>query len=115
SGEYRMELPADIMAMVNTDAVYRIGEGTLTHTAEGFHLTGCGGKLDYTQSPRSSYSLYSDYYWYEIGDMICVGDTKTQYYCFPKDKKANVAKARLAAEEIFKMTAPRKGKPVKPE
>ncbi len=44
-----------------------------------------------------AYSLYSDFFWYEIGDVICIGDTKTQYYCIPKDCGDIVAKTRLAA------------------
>ena len=102
NGTYRMELPVEIMCMVNTDAVYRVGEGTLVHGMDGFHLTGCDGKIDYHQSTQSSYSLYADYFWYEIGDMISIGDARMQYYCFPRDKGANVAKARLAAEELYK-------------
>ena len=39
---------------------------------------------------------------YEIGDVIAIGDKNMQYYCFPKDKTVNVAKARLAAEEAYK-------------
>ena len=73
------------------------------HTNEGFHLTGCDGKIDYKLKPQKSYSLYSDYYWYEIGDMISIGDTKIQYYCFPKNQENVVAKTRLAAEELYKM------------
>ena len=101
-GTYLLETPVDIMVMVNTDAVYKVGEGVLKHSPEGFRLTGCGGKIDYTQSPKASYSLYSDYFWYELGDMISIGDTKMQYYCFPKGEEVIVAKARLAAEELFK-------------
>jgi hypothetical protein len=93
----------DICVLVNYKSIYRIGSGHLTHTAEGFHLTGCDGKIDYHHSPLSSYGLYSDFYWYEIGDMICVGDEKMQYYCFPKNKNAIVAKARLATEELYKL------------
>ena len=52
---------------------------------------------------NSTYSVYSDYNWYEIGDMISIGDTKVQYYCFPKTKKDVVAKIRLAAEELYKI------------
>ena len=66
-------------------------------------LTGCGGKLDYTQGPLSSYSLYSDFYWYEIGDVICIGDSRMLYYCFPKCEGDFVAKTRLATEEIYKL------------
>ena len=90
--------------MIKPDCVYRVGEGRLRHTKEGFHLTGCSGRLDYHQVPERSYSLYSDFYWYEIGDVICIGDTDRQYYCFPKETGDIVAKTRLAAEELYKIT-----------
>ncbi len=102
AGSYLMEEDVEIIMLVNTDAVYRVGGGVLRHDSEGFHLTGCDGKLDYHQSPKRSYSLYSDYYWYEIGDMISIGTPKVQYYCFPKNKDAIVAKARLATEELYR-------------
>ena len=100
---YLLDVPVDICMMVNMKAIYRVGEGNLKHTAEGFHLTGCGGQLDYKQKPSSSYSLYSDYFWYEIGDVICIGDAKVLYYCFPKTEGDIVAKTRLAAEEMYKL------------
>lgn len=100
-GSYEMNLDVEIYLLVNTDAVYKVGDGVLKHSVEGFHLTGCDGKLDYVQAPEESYSLYSDYYWYEIGDMISIGTPQVQYYCFPKGP-ANVAKARLATEELYK-------------
>lgn len=103
-GTYRLEVPVDIYVMVNTDCVYNVGEGTLLHTNDGFHLTGCNGSLDYRQKPNTSYSLYSDYYWYEIGDMICIGNSDIQYYCFPKNDGDVVAKTRIAAEELYKIT-----------
>lgn len=103
SGSYRLEVPVKIRVMVNTDCVYEIGDGVLTHTTEGFHLTGCDGKLDYFQKPHTSYSLYSDYFWYELGDMICIGTPKMLFYCFPTDGSDVAAKTRLAQEELFKM------------
>lgn len=102
--EYSMNFNADIIIYADNKAVYKVGEGRFTHDKTGYSLAGCAGKLNYKQSPKASYSLYSDYYWYEIGDMICIGDTKRQYYCFPKaGEKCIVAKARLAAEEMFKI------------
>ncbi len=102
-GTYRMEAPVSIYMLVDTDCVYQVGEGILTHSADGFHLTGCDGQLQYVQEPLASYSLYSDFYWYEIGDVICIGDEKRQYYCFPKNCGDIVAKARLATEELYKL------------
>ncbi len=108
-GIYRLETAVDIFMMVDTKAIYKVGEGTLLHTSDGFTLTGCNGSLNYHQSPQSSYSLYSDYFWYELGDMICIGDMKTSYYCFPKCQGDIVAKTRLAAEELFKLVRNKKG------
>ena len=101
--EYRLQVPVDICVLMDTKHVYRVGEGELTHTKDGFRLVGCDGKLEYKQGGLSSYSLYSDFYWYEIGDVICIGDSKMLYYCFPKCEGDFVAKTRLAAEEIYKI------------
>jgi len=100
---YCLDIAVDIYMLVNTKCVYRVGEGRLIHDTNGFVLTGCDGQIDYHLKPQQSYSIYSDFYWYEIGDMISIGDEKIQYYCFPKNKENVVAKTRLAAEELYKM------------
>ena len=102
-GTYHLDIPVQIKIMVNTKCLYNVGDGRLVHSDEGFHLTGCGGRLDYRHTPEMSYSLYSDYYWYEIGDMICIGDQRMLYYCFPESDGDIVAKTRIAAEELFKL------------
>ena len=106
-GTYRQDVDVDIGILVNTNALYMVGEGKLVHDENGFRLTGCDGKLQYEQGPLSCYSLYSDYYWYEIGDVICIGNHDALYYCFPKDGDV-VAKTRLAAEELYKLKKRRK-------
>ena len=103
-GEYRLDLPVDILMTVDTYGLYRIGEGRLIHTEDGFSLEGCDGKLSYHQKPLASYSLYSDFNWYEVGDVIAIGNGEAQYYCFPKTGDNVVAKARLATEELYKIT-----------
>ena len=102
-GNYRLDIPVLIRMLVDTKCLYTVGEGRLVHTTEGFTLTGCGGKLVYHHTPAMSYSLYSDYYWYELSDMICIGDQNALYYCFPEDCGDVVAKTRLAAEELYKL------------
>lgn len=101
---YSLQTEVDIYMMVNMKCLYKVGSGVLTHTKNGFYLTGCDGQINFRQEPACSYSLYSDYYWYELGDMICVGDTDTLYYCFPKNGEDVAAKTRLATEELFKLT-----------
>ena len=53
-GSYLLDVAVDICVMVDTKSVYRVGKGRLRHTAAGFHLTGCDGKLDYVQKPGAS-------------------------------------------------------------
>ena len=101
-GTYLLDTDVDIAVQVNLDGICMIGEGHLTHDANGFHLTGGDGKLDYKQSPVASHTLYADYYWYEIADTIGIGDNEFSYFCFPKTP-TSVTKARLATEELYKI------------
>jgi len=109
-GTYRFDVDVDISIQVNLDGVCDIGTGHLTHGLDGFRLTGADGKLDYSQSPVFSHTLYSDYYWYEIGDVIGIGDNEYSYFCFPKEN-ISVSKARLATEELYKMKKVRLRRP----
>lgn len=103
AGTYRLDTPVDVAMIVNSRALYTVGSGRLVHDTNGFRLTSDDGKLDYEQKPRFSYTLNADYYWYEIGDIISVGTADCLYYCFPKTS-VPVAKARLATEELYKMS-----------
>lgn len=102
-GTYGYDLPCEIMTIVNTKSMYRIGEGRIVHNNDGFHLTGCGGKLDYHQSAKSSYTCEAIPYWYQIDDVIGFGNNNIFYYVFPKEHKEVVGKTKLAAEEMFKI------------
>lgn len=101
--KYLLDCDVDIYALKDLKAIYKIGLGHLIHNNNGFYLTGCEGRLEYLQSPTSSYSLYSDFNWYEVGDIICIGDNEVRYYLVPKDKNDVVVKARFAAEEMYKL------------
>ncbi len=107
NGTYSLDTEVDICMMVDYKAIYKVGEGRLIHNEEGFTLTGCDGKLSYTHPALASYGLYSDYYWYERGDIICIGNSDRLYYCFPRCGDV-VAKTRLAAEEIYKIARAKK-------
>lgn len=102
-GEYELNIEVEIKILADTKALYSVGDGVLKHDLDGFTLADKSGILKYQQHSKASYSLYADYFWYEIGDVISIGDARRQYYCFPKDRSVNVCKARLATEEIFKL------------
>lgn len=103
AGTYRMDVPVKIGLLVDYKALQMIGEGRLVHDQNGFVLTGCDGELHYEQKPLSSYTLNADYYWYEIGDVIGIGNRDCLYYCFPQVEGDVVTKARLATEELYKI------------
>lgn len=107
NGTYRMDADVTIGMLVDFKAIYMVGEGHLTHDLNGFTLTGCDGRLHYTQKPLNCYGLYADYYWYEIADVICIGSNERLYYCFPKGADV-AAKTRLATEEMYKLAKTRK-------
>lgn len=109
-GTYLLDVDVDIAVQVNLDGVCLIGSGHLTHDLNGFHLTSDDGQLDYSQSPVASHTLYSDYYWYEMGDIIGIGNNEFSYFCFPKTE-TSVSKARLATEELYKMLKARRRRP----
>ncbi len=102
-GRYRLDTPVDIGVMVDYKAVYMVGEGRLVHDSEGFTLTGCDGRLSYHRPANASYSVNADFFWYEIGDIIGIGNRDQFFYCFPKEG-CSVTKIRIAAEEIYKIS-----------
>lgn len=103
-GSYRTDCDVDIYMMVDTKGVYHVGQGHLTHDASGFRLTGCDGELDYTQGPDATYTINADYFWYERGDVISIGNRDALFYCIPQKTGDIVTKVRLAAEELYKMS-----------
>jgi hypothetical protein len=103
NGTYALDVPCDIAVLKDSKALYMIGTGRLHHDNNGFILDGCDGKLHYEQAPSASYSVNSDYFWYEIGDIVSIGTNDCLYFCFPKEGDI-VAKTRLAAEELYKLS-----------
>ena len=101
-GKYSFDEDVEILVSFDTSRVYRVGDGRLLHDEHGFILT--GEDLHYEQKPLSSYSMCVDFNWYELGDIVSIGDSKCLYYCFPKNKAVPVVKVRLATEEIYKKT-----------
>jgi len=107
-GDYLWETEVEIGMLVDHRALYMVGSGKLRHDENGFTLDGCDGKLHYEQKPQASHSLNADYFWYEIGDVVGIGNRDALYYCFPKS--GSVTRARLAAEELYRMKSSRRQK-----
>ncbi len=106
AGTYSLDTPVDIRMMVDSRALYDIGRGRLVHDGAGMRLYDAEGSLLFEQKPRAAHTLNADFYWYEIADVIGLGDRSGLFYCFPDAVDGQVppvAKARLATEEMYKL------------
>lgn len=99
---YSQSFPVSVFAINDSKCLYSLGDGTLIHNGDGFVLKDAEGAVRYTQSQKKSHTINCDFFFYEIGDVVNIGDLENQYYCFPKDKSVSVYKIRLAAEELYK-------------
>ena len=106
-GTYKTEISVDIGAIYDYKQFYMLGSGTMRHDEDGFYLYSEDGKIDFKQPPLYSYSVNSDFYWYEGGDIISIGNSEMLLYCFPKEG-VPVAKVRLATEELYKICKEKK-------
>ena len=104
AGGYKVKVPVKIGVIKNTKAIFMVGEGILEHDQNGFRLTGCDGKINYTQEVLCTHTVCADFFFYEMEDMICVGNKDILYFCYPKDQSKDIVyKMRLAAEELYKL------------
>ncbi|MCQ2797563.1 MAG: hypothetical protein MJ241_03790 [Bacilli bacterium] len=101
SGNYATSVHGCVYATIDHKAVYKLGKGSLYHDINGFVLKDDKGHTVHEQKSLACYSLYSDFYWYEVGDIVSIGTQEIRYYIVPEEKGV-VAKLRLATEEIYK-------------
>lgn len=106
NGTYKTEFIADLFLTFDTYKLFKVTDvhPLFIHDNDGFKLVDDEHDICFSLKPQETYSVYSDFYWYEINDVISIGNPNVQYYCFPKDKKISVAKIRLASEELYKIT-----------
>ncbi len=91
-----------IAVLKNSKRLYFVGEGKLMHSKDGFSLISDDNSINFSQPALATHTANCDYFWYEIGDVIAVGNEMILYYCFPINQKVPIYKVKLATEEIYK-------------
>ena len=118
-GRYRTgPLHVHVDTLPNAKAFIRLGQGTLVHDMDGFHVHGTDVDGDPFEMELKVPSLYSCHIEYEYlgkyGDCVDLNTLKDTWYIYPEDEKFSVTKMALATEELFYAWRRGIGRPCKP-
>jgi hypothetical protein len=104
-GAYHCACPVHVESLPNADGYIHLGDGTMTHDAEGFlvHVSGPYGTFEMKKPVQSLYSCHVEYnYLGKYGDCVDLNTLEDTWYCYPYGCDFSVTKVSLATEELYK-------------
>ena len=104
SGKYHFSGAVRVKSLPNSKGFVDLGEGMLTHNADGFKVAVAGkyGEFEMTKSVRSMYACHIEYdYLDRYGDCIDLNTLEDTWYIYPQGNDFAVTKMALAAEELY--------------
>ena len=101
-GGYHTEFNVRVEALPNEKGFVPLGEGTLTHGAEGFKLQLDGRTLSF--STRSMESVQTEYDYRGRGSCLVLSDRDCCYYCYCSAADFSLTKLQFAAEYLHRQT-----------
>ena len=111
-------LPVHIDTLPNARRYIRLGQGTLLHDGEGFHIRGTDVDGDPISADWPVPSLYSCHIEYEYlgkyGDCVDLNTLEDTWYIYPEAGPFSVTKMALATEELYFAYRRSIGKPCPP-
>ena len=111
-------LPVTVRSLPNAKKFVMLGEGTLRHDADGFHVAGTetdGTPFSMEIKVPSLYSCHIEYeYLGKFGDCVDLNTLEDTWYIYPHDCKFAVTKMALATEELYYHYRRSIGKPCRP-
>lgn len=106
NGSYNVELDVIIESLPNSTGFYRLEDGVLTHTLEGFVLKNPDFVLEKTV--MANFSVHIEYDYFGKGDCVSFSSLNDTYYIYPKNQDYSVTKFHFAVEELYKLEVERK-------
>lgn len=103
-GRYHFESKVIIDSLPNAKGYVPMGEGYLTHNADGFLLSGSHAGEDFQvhRSVAANYSVHIEMDFLDRGlNAVDISTSDDTYFCYPLDEKSSVAKISLATEELY--------------
>ena len=99
------DLPVTVRSLPNAKRFILLGEGTLRHDMQGFHVSGKDRDGDPFAMEKSVPSMYSCHIEYEylgkFGDCVDLNTLEDTWYIYPHDCDFAVTKMALATEELY--------------
>ena len=104
AGTYYWSGACHVNSLPNAKRYLPLGDGTLTHDMEGFHVKGSGPYGPYAMelSAKELYSCHIEYnYLGKYGDCVDLNTLQDTFYTYPHGRDFSVTKMALATEELF--------------
>jgi 1-acyl-sn-glycerol-3-phosphate acyltransferase len=104
-GTYSFRGPVTVDSLPNAKRFVRLGEGTMVHDMDGFHIRGTaadGAPFQMTKPVPSLYSCHIEYeYLGRHGDCVDLNTLDDTWYIYPHGCEFSVTKMALATEELY--------------
>ncbi len=108
-------LPCKVDTLPNAKKFIYLGDGTLVHDMNGFHVNGIdidGDPFNMEKPVLSMYSCHIEYnYLGKHGDCIDLNTLQDTWYIYPKCENFSITKMALATEELYFKARRDMGKP----
>ena len=112
------DLPVHVDSLPNAKKYIRLGNGTMRHDMDGFHVSGTDaeGRPFSMEIPAvTQYSVHIEYeYLGKYGDCVDLNTLEDTWYTYPEGTGWAVTKMALATEELYFHYRRRDGRPCKP-
>jgi hypothetical protein len=111
-------LPVHVDSLPNAKRFLSLGEGTMVHDMNGFHVrgvTGEGRSFEMVKPVPSLYSCHIEYeYLGKFGDCVDLNTLEDTWYVYPRSCDFSVTKMALATEELYFAHRKSIGRPCEP-
>ncbi|MDR0934922.1 MAG: hypothetical protein LBM03_01280 [Erysipelotrichaceae bacterium] len=105
SGTYDYEADIAIDSLPSSKGFYRLGNGHLSHTKDGFVVTGdFSPDFKIVKRPLENFGVHIEYNYFGKGNCVSLSTKDDTYYMFPLDQSNSVTKLHFAAEELYDIT-----------
>ncbi|MDR2903237.1 MAG: cytosine permease [Clostridiales bacterium] len=108
AGRYRLDAKVQVESLPNAKNFIDLGEGRLTHDANGhalrFQEYGAAEMQTLLLKPSATYSIHTEYDYRGKGQCVTLSVPDNTYFLFPLEKGFNVTKIQFATEYFYQLS-----------